>query len=129
MESLLHSPSLAEASLDSGTSDNPQGPSANPNPAEGIERPEIYAHRTYTSRSSPLLRLFSIRDLLKRGAGAKRAQTRRVNTNKGLNQSMLKDHWPELRPASLPVYHRKMAPPPSFQKAYPASVGKGTPRT
>ncbi len=85
MESLLHSPSLVEASLDPSATDKPQWPSANPSLTEGIERPTPYARRTYTSSSSRLLQLFSARDLLKHGAVAKRAQTRRVSTNKGLN--------------------------------------------
>jgi hypothetical protein len=60
---------------------------------------------------------------------AKRAQAIRVRANKGLNQSMLMDHWPELRPASLPIYPgRWLRHPPPFQKAYPSSAGNGTPR-
>jgi hypothetical protein len=120
MGSLLLSPSLAEASLDPSASDIPHWPPANPNVAEGIERPAPYARRTYASCSSPLMRLFSTRDLLKRRAVAKRAQTRRVNTNSGLNQSMLKDHLPELRPSSLPVHRRTMTPTPLVPRSLPS---------
>ena len=130
VEAPLHFLPRTGAPLDYNAADKPQRAHASPDLDKGIERPAPFAHRTPTIRSSPLLQLLSTRELHKRESVAKRAQSIRVTNNKGLYQSMLKDHWPELRPASLPVYHRTMAPPPPpFQEAYPTSAGKGTPHT
>ena len=119
MEIPIHSPPFTGASQDHNAADNPQWAHANPSLAECIERPAPSAHRTPTSRSCPLLRLLSTRELLKRESVAKRAQAKRVRTNKWLNQSMLKDHWPELRSASLLVYYRPMAPTPPLPRSLP----------
>jgi len=84
---------------------------------KGIGRSLLSAHRAPTSRSSPLLRLFSKRELRSREAVAKPAQSIRIKLNKRLHQSMLKDHWFEMRPALLPVYHRTKAPPPPLPRS------------
>ena len=103
METPLHSPPFPGAPLDHGAVDKPQRAHANPSLNEGIERPAPSAHRTPASRSSHSLRLLSTRELYKRKSVAKRAQAIRVRKNNWLSHSMLKDHWPELRSASLPV--------------------------
>jgi len=76
-----------------------------------VERPPLFAQRAPTSRSSPLLLLLSKRDLSLREAAAKRAHSVRLRMNKRLNQAILMNHWPELRPVSFPVYNRTKAPP------------------
>jgi hypothetical protein len=119
VESHIHSLPLTGAPLGHGAADSPQRAHANPDVYKGIERSTPSAHRPPTSRNSPLLRLLSTRELPKRESEAKRAQAIRVKTNKGLNQSMLKDRWHELRPASLPVYNRTMAPPPLLPRSLP----------
>jgi hypothetical protein len=120
METPLHPPLFAGASRDYETTDNPQRAPEHTYLAEGRARPMPFAHRTPTGRSSPLLLLLSSSDLLKRESVAKRAHNRRVRTNKGLNQSMLRDHLPELRPASIPVYRRKRAPTPLLPRSLPS---------
>jgi len=106
----MHTLPLTGAPPDHSAADNPKRAHGYFDLDKGIERPAPSAHRAPTIRSSHLLRLLSTRELAKRESVAKRAQSIRVRTNKGLKQSFLKDHWPELRPASLPVYHRTMAP-------------------
>jgi hypothetical protein len=71
--------------MDHNAKDNPQRAHDDPNLEKEIERPPLSAHRAPTSRSSPLLRLFSKRDLHNRETVVKRAQSIRVKVNKRLN--------------------------------------------
>ncbi len=95
------------------TGENPQPTSDGPNPSKGAARPKLSAQRTPTGKSSPLLMPLSRRDLLYRLSKAKRTHSVRIRTNKRQqHESMIPNHWPDLRPASLPVSHRKPAPTP-----------------
>jgi hypothetical protein len=122
----FHSPPLCGASPTLGTVDNTQRSHAHPNMDEGVERPAPSAKRFPPNRNSPLLRLFSSLKLRKRETVARCAQTVHARSNKALGQPMLVDHWPSLRPASLPVYHRTPATALLLPKSLP-SLGKGTP--
>ena len=115
----LHSLPITGALMDHSEEDIPQRAHDDTDLEKGIERPPLSAHRVPTSKSSPIMRQFSKRELQNRETLAKRAQYIRVKAYKKLNQSMLKDHWPELRPASHPVYHRTMAPPPPLPRSLP----------
>ncbi len=81
-ETTLRVPPLTGASLAHGTASNPQRANAKPSLDEGAERPKPSAHRTPISKSSPLLRMLSPRELPKRGSVAKCVQATRVKSNK-----------------------------------------------
>jgi hypothetical protein len=116
----LHSLPLTGAPMNHSAKDNPHRAHDDPDLEKGTWRPPLSAHRAPTSRSSPLLWLFSNRGLHSREAVVKRVQSIRVRVNKRLHQSMLKDHWPELRPTSLSVYHRTKALPPPIPRSLPS---------
>ena len=110
-------PSEADKFQDTGK--NPQPTSDDPIPSEGAARSKLSAQRIPTSKSSPLLMSLSRRDLLHRISTTKRANTVRIRTNKREYQSLLPDHWPALRPASLPTSHRQPAPISPLPRSLP----------
>jgi hypothetical protein len=110
MGALLHPPPFSGTSPGHGATNGPHRAPTSPNLYEGVERPAPPAKQASTSRNTLLLWLFSPLELRKRESGAKRAKTVRVQTNRALGQPMFTDHWLELRPVSLPIYHRTPAP-------------------
>jgi hypothetical protein len=111
VEYSLHPPPFTGVRMDQGAKENPHPTYGGLDPSARAARPPPSAQRAPTSRSSPLLLLLSRRDIHSRTTTAKRAPSVRIRANKRQHQSMLTDHWPELRPASHPVYHRTKAPP------------------
>ena len=90
------------------------------NQSEGATRPVPSAQRTPASRCSHHLRPLSRRDLLYRLSAAKRANSIRIRMSKRQHQSMLPGHWPDVRPASLPVSRRSKAPTPQLPRSLPS---------
>ena len=119
METSPHRSPLPEDTRVQCTRKNPQPTYDGPNPSTGAARPPPSTLWTPTSISSPLLKLLSRRDVLHCLSTAKRAHSIRIRANKRQPQPMLTDHWPDLRPASLMVYHRKPAPPPPLPRSLP----------
>ena len=111
METSFHPPPFTGVPMNQGAKENPHPTYGGLDPSARAARPPPSAQRAPTSRSSPLLLLLSRRDIHSRTTTAKRAPSVRIRANKRQHQSMLTDHWPELRPASHPVYHRTKAPP------------------
>ena len=118
-ETSLHPPPLTGVPMDQGAKVNPHRAYDDPDPTTRGARPSPSAQRAPTNKSSPLLLLLSKRYLLRRAIMTKRAHSVRIQANKRQHQPMLTDHWPELRPASLPVYHRTNAPPPPLPRSLP----------
>ena len=102
-----------------GANEFPHRARDDPYPTTRSDRPPPSAQRAPTCMSSPLLLLLSKRDLGCRATMAKRAHSVRIRVNKRQQQSMLTDHWPELRPASLPIFHRSKAPLPPLPRSLP----------
>jgi len=123
VETSLHPPPFTGAPRDQGAKKNLHATYDSPVPPTRAARPPPSAQRAPTSRSFPLLLLISKRYFLRRTITAKRAHSVRIRASKRQPQSMLTDHWPELRPVSLPIYHRTKTPPPLLQRSLP-SLGR-----
>ncbi len=82
MATPLHSLPLTGAPLDHIAEDNPQRAHYDPDIEKGIARLLLSTHRAPINKSSPLLWMFSKRELHNRETVAKRAQARRVKVNK-----------------------------------------------
>jgi len=86
-------------------------------PPTRVARPSPSARRPPTCRISPLLPLLSRRDLLCRATTAKHIHWVRVRAKNRLRHSMFTDHWPEILPANLPIFHRETSPPPLLPRS------------
>ena len=86
--------------------------------SEGEPNPPSSAPPAKPSRGTPL-RPLARRDFLYRITKAKRARATRTLSNARHNQSLITAHFPDLRPASLPIHHRLPALTPLLPRSLP----------
>ncbi len=87
--------------------------------SEGEPNPPSSAPSARLSSGTPL-RSLARRDLLYMITKAKRARATRTLSNVRHNQSLITVHFPDLRPASLPIHHRLPALTPLLQRSLPS---------